>query len=64
MENEEEYAAYLKWCEERRMAIQEQEQQQAILREMQERAEERKHEMEREKAAKEMKVCVVWCGVV
>ena len=64
MANEEEYAAYLKWCEERRMAIQEQEQQQAILREMQEHAEEKKREMEREKAAKEMKVCVVLCGVV
>ena len=63
MDSQEDYEAYLRWCEERRMAIQEQEQQQALLREITERAEEKKREMEREKAAKEMKVSMErrWC---
>jgi len=56
MENEEEYAAYMKWCEERKMAIQEQEAQQQLLMEISKRAEEKKHEEERERGMKEMKM--------
>merc|ERR1712121_12856 len=54
MDDEEDYEAYLKWCEERRMAIAEQEAQQELLKEMQERAEKKQREMEHEKAMKEM----------
>merc|ERR1719334_1028997 len=54
MESAEDYAAYMKWCEERRMAIAEQEAQQDLLRQMEQRAEEKKREMEHEKARKEM----------
>jgi len=54
IDDEEDYAAYLKWCEERRMAIAEQEAQKELLEEMQERAEKKHQEMEREKAMKEM----------
>jgi len=56
MQSEEEYAAYMKWCEERRMAIQEQEAQKELLEEIEERAEEKKREHEREQAMKEMKM--------
>merc|ERR1712121_76280 len=54
IDDEEDYAAYLKWCEERRMAIAEQEAQKELLEEMQERAEKKQREMEHEKAMKEM----------
>merc|ERR1712142_758799 len=53
IDDQEDYEAYLKWCEERRMAIQEQEQ--ALLRQIEERAEEKKRETERENAEKVMK---------
>jgi len=55
MDDQEDYEEYLKWCEERRLAIQEQEEQQKLLREMQEHAEEKKREMEREAVMKAMK---------
>merc|ERR1712121_408470 len=54
IDDEEDYAAYLKWCEERRMAIAEQEAQQALLKEMEERSERRQREMEHKKAMEEM----------
>ncbi|XP_076444102.1 uncharacterized protein LOC143282371 [Babylonia areolata] len=54
LSSQEEYEAYLKWCEERKLAIQEQEQQQAMLKEMEERAKEVARAHQREKAAKEM----------
>jgi len=56
MQTQEEYAAYIKWCEERKMAIQEQEAQKELLEEIEERAEGKKREMEREHAMKEMKM--------
>jgi len=56
MHTQEEYAAYIKWCEERKLAIQEQEAQQQLLIEIQTRTEEKKHEEEREHAMKEMKM--------
>jgi len=54
IDDAEDYAAYLKWCEERRMAMAEQEAQERLLREMEQRTEEKKREMEHEKAMKEM----------
>nr|KAG5698979.1 hypothetical protein BaRGS_033492 [Batillaria attramentaria] len=56
MTNEDDYEAYLRWCEERRLAIQEQEAQQSLLKEIEERAEEKKAEMEHEKVMREQRV--------
>merc|ERR1712240_701655 len=53
METAEDMEAYQKWCEERRMAMEEQEAQKKMLEEMQEMAEEKKRQAAREAAAHE-----------
>jgi len=53
MESAEDMEAYQKWCEERRMAMEEQEAQKKMLEEMQEMAEEKKRKAAREAAAHE-----------
>ena len=62
----EDYQAYIKWCEERRIAMQQQEEQRQLLEEIEQRAEAHKREMEMEKAQKEMQVntdtlCICLC---
>jgi len=54
MTNSEEYQAYLKWCDERKLALQEQAQQEEMLKEFQEHAEAQERMRAREKAQKEM----------
>lgn len=56
MDSKEEYDAYMRWCEERRLAIQEQEAQQALLHEIEERQEAAARAVQQEKAAKEMQM--------
>merc|ERR1719411_223240 len=55
MQTAEEMAAYQQWCEERKMAIAQQEEQKQLLEQIQARAEEKKRAMAREAAAKEAK---------
>merc|ERR1711963_349362 len=55
LESDEDREAYLKWCEERKIQMQEQEESQQLLRELQHRAEEKKREMHREQMMKEAK---------
>jgi len=56
METEEDYNAYVRWCEERRMAIAEQEEQQNMLMQITRHAEEKKHAAAQEHAMKEQKM--------
>jgi len=55
LQSDEDREAYLKWCEERKVAMQEQEESQRLLKELQHRAEEKKREMARESMMKEAK---------
>ena len=50
----EDYEAYIKWCQERQLAMQEQEQQKQLLEEIRQRAEQQRQMVERERANKEM----------
>jgi len=52
-QNSEDYEAYMKWCQERQMAVQETEQQRLMLKQWEETQEKRKMEVEHEKQAKE-----------
>merc|ERR1712154_445168 len=56
MSSQEDQEAYLKWCEERKMQMQEQEEAQALLKQITEAAEEKKREASREKMMKEAKM--------
>lgn len=49
MQSQEDYEAYLKWCEEKKMAAAEQEQQQKLMKMWEERETERKAKMEQER---------------
>jgi len=53
--SEEDQEAYMKWCEERKMQMKEQEEAKELLRHIQEEAEEKKHEAARMKMMKEAK---------
>jgi len=53
LQSDEDREAYLKWCEERKIQMQEQEESQRLLRQITEQAEEKKREMAREKMMKE-----------
>merc|ERR1712168_96991 len=52
-QNSDDYEAYMKWCQERQMAMKEQEQQREILKQWEEAQAKRKMEMERERQHKE-----------
>lgn len=52
-QSKEDHEAYMKWCQERQMAMQEQEQQKALLKQWEEAQAKRKMEVEHEKHAKE-----------
>merc|ERR1719422_2383246 len=56
MESEEDKEAYLKWCEERKMQMKEQEEAQALLKQITQQAEMKKREVAREKMMKEAKM--------
>jgi len=56
MTSEEDKEAYVKWCEERKMQMQEQEEAQALLKQITEAAEEKKREYAHEKMMKEHKM--------
>merc|ERR1712154_254570 len=56
MESEEDKEAYLKWCEERKLQMQEQEEAQRLLKQITEAAEEKKREAMHEKMMKEHKM--------
>lgn len=53
-QNNEDYEAYMKWCEERKMAMQEQEQQKKMLEEFQKAEEKRQMEAEKARVHKEI----------
>merc|ERR1712141_43395 len=53
--SEEDQEAYMKWCEERKMQMKEQEEAKELLRHIQEEAEEKKHEAARMKMMREAK---------
>merc|ERR1712241_1406202 len=53
-QNREDYEAYMKWCEERKMAMQEQERQQEMMKEFQKAEEKRQMEMEKARVHKEI----------
>jgi len=55
MTSPEDQEAYLRWCEERKLQMQEQEEQQRLLREITAKAQEKTREMAREKMMKEAK---------
>lgn len=52
-QNSDDYQAYMKWCQERQMAMKEQEQQREIMKQWEEAQAKRKMEMERERQHKE-----------
>merc|ERR1712212_107587 len=56
MTSQEDQEAYLKWCEERKLAMKEQEEAQKLFKEITEQAENKKKEMAREKLMKEAKM--------
>merc|ERR1712213_307358 len=56
MTNKEDMEAYMKWCEERKMQMKEQEEAQKLLRQITHEAEEKKREHSREKMMKEAKM--------
>merc|ERR1712154_448195 len=56
MQSQEDQEAYLRWCEERKLQMQEQEEQQRLLREITAKAQEKTREMAREKMMKEAKM--------
>jgi len=55
MTSQEDQEAYLRWCEERKLQMQEQEEQQRLLREITHKAQEKTREAAREKMMKEAK---------
>jgi len=55
LQSDEDREAYLKWCEERKIQMQEQEESQRLLRQITQQAEEKKREMAREAMMKEAK---------
>merc|ERR1712137_73390 len=54
--SEEDREAYMKWCEERKLQMKEQEEAQALLKQITEQAENKKREYSREKMMKEAKM--------
>merc|ERR1711963_381758 len=56
MTSEEDKEAYLKWCEERKLQMQEQEEVQKLLKQITQQAEEKKREAMHEKMMKEHKM--------
>merc|ERR1712062_536654 len=56
MTSEEDQEAYLKWCEERKLQMKEQEEAQELLKQITEQAESKKREHSREKMMKEAKM--------
>merc|ERR1712223_2156951 len=56
MTNKEDMEAYMRWCEERKMQMKEQEEAQKLLRQITKEAEDKKREHSREKMMKEHKM--------